>query len=76
MLHKKKILIPVIKGGGTSRDSRGVGGTSEGTGEDGSTGGGYVSQVDPSMSWAQGDENYYTTQDTDHGYRPGIWEQR
>ena len=28
------------------------------------------------MSWAQGDENYYATQDIDHGYRPGIWEQR
>ncbi|KAK4381877.1 hypothetical protein Sango_2925900 [Sesamum angolense] len=24
------------------------------------------------MTWAQGDENYYATQDTDHGYRPGI----
>ena len=23
-----------------------------------------------------GNENYYATQDTDHGYRPGIWEQR
>ncbi|KAL6332468.1 hypothetical protein AAG906_008496 [Vitis piasezkii] len=38
--------------------------------------GGYVSQVDPGMSWAQGGENYYATQDTNHGYRPGIWEQR
>ncbi|KAL6327222.1 hypothetical protein AAG906_015261 [Vitis piasezkii] len=38
--------------------------------------GGYVSQVDPGMSWAQGGENYYATQDTDHGYRLGIWEQR
>ena len=28
------------------------------------------------MSWAQEDENYYSTQDTDHGYRPSIWEQR
>ena len=28
------------------------------------------------MSWAQGNENYYATQDTDHGYRPDIWEQR
>ncbi|RVW99434.1 hypothetical protein CK203_038411 [Vitis vinifera] len=37
-------------------DSRrkGVGGTSEGTGADGNIGGGYVSQVDPGMSWAQG----------------------
>ena len=28
------------------------------------------------MSWAQGGENYYATQDTNHGYRLGIWEQR
>ena len=28
------------------------------------------------MSWAQGGENYYATQDTDHGYQPKIWEQR
>ena len=28
------------------------------------------------MLWAQGNENYYATQDTDHGYRPDIWEQR
>ncbi|RVW45380.1 hypothetical protein CK203_107385 [Vitis vinifera] len=54
----------------------GVGGTSEDIGGNGSTGGGYVSQVDLGMSWAQGGENYYATQDTDHGYRPGIWEQR
>ena len=36
----------------------------------------YVNQVDHGMSWAQGNENYYATQDTDHGYRLGIWEQR
>ena len=35
-------------GGGTSGDSRGV----SGIGGDGSTGGSYVSQVDPDMSWA------------------------
>ena len=64
------------QGGGTSGGNRGVGGTSEGTGGDGSIGGGYVSQVDLGMSWAQGGENYYATQDADHGYRPGIWEQR
>ena len=81
MLHKKEMLIPFVKvrlsrtissssssddgdnggnmqGSGTSGGSRGVGGT----------GGGYVSQVDLGMSWAQGDENYYATQDTDHGY--------
>ena len=56
------------RGGGTSGGNRGVGGTSEGTGGDGSTGGGYVSQVDLGMLWAQGSENYYATQDTDHGY--------
>ncbi|KAL6315772.1 hypothetical protein AAG906_008156 [Vitis piasezkii] len=67
MLHKKEILIP-------SGGNRGVGGTGEGTGGNGSIGSGYASQVDPSMSWAQGDENYYATQDTDHGYRPGIWD--
>ena len=82
MLHKKEILIPIVKirllkqflqvlvvmmvtmGGG----NRWGGGTSDGIGGDGSSGGGYVSQVDPSMSWAQGSENYYATQDTDHGY--------
>ena len=56
------------RGGGTSGGNRGVGGTSEGTRGDGSTRGDYVSQVDPDMSWAQGDGNYYVTQDTDHGY--------
>eukprot|EP00261_Vitis_vinifera_P036850 XP_019078093.1 PREDICTED: glycine-rich RNA-binding protein GRP2A-like [Vitis vinifera] len=63
------------QGGGTSGGNRGVGGTSEGTGGDGSIGGSYVSQVGPDMSWAQGGKNYYATQDTDHGYRPGIWKQ-
>ncbi|RVW44302.1 Methionine S-methyltransferase [Vitis vinifera] len=64
------------RGGGTSGGSRGVGGTGEGTGGDGSIRGGYVSQVDPGMSWAHGGENYYATQDTNHGYRLRIWEQR
>ena len=36
---------------------------------------GYVNQVDHGMSWPQRNENYYATQDTDHGYRPSIWEQ-
>ncbi|CDP17321.1 unnamed protein product [Coffea canephora] len=37
-------------------------------------GGGYNqdSQQTGGMSWAQGQDNYYATQDTDHGYRPGI----
>ncbi|RVW83969.1 26S proteasome non-ATPase regulatory subunit 12-like B [Vitis vinifera] len=68
MVHKKEILIPIVKGGGTCGGSRGVGGTGEDNEGDGSTGDGYVSQVDPDMSWAQGDGNYYVTQDTDHGY--------
>ena len=63
------------RGGGTNGGSRVVGGTGEGTRGHGSTGGSYVSQVDPGMSWAQGGENYYATQDKDHGYHPGIWEQ-
>ena len=62
------------RGGDTSRGSRGLSGIGKGTGGDGSDGGSYVSQVDPSMSWAQGDENYYATQDTNHGYRLRIWE--
>ncbi|KAL6315407.1 hypothetical protein AAG906_000520 [Vitis piasezkii] len=52
----------------TMRGNRRVGGTSEGIGGDGSTKDAYVNQVDLGMSWAQGDENYYATQDTDHGY--------
>ena len=56
------------QGGGTSGGSRGVGGIGKDTGGYGSTRGCYFSQVDLGMSWAQGDENYYATQDTDHGY--------
>ena len=37
---------------GDNRGSRRGGGTSESTGGDGSTGGGYFSRVDPDMSWA------------------------
>ena len=62
------------RGGDTSRGNRGLSGTSVGTGEYGIAGGGYVNRVDPSMSWAKGDENYYATQDTDHGYQLRIWE--
>ncbi|RVW72222.1 hypothetical protein CK203_059501 [Vitis vinifera] len=64
------------RGGGTSGGNRGVGGTSEGTGGDGSTGGVMFSQIDPGMSWAQKVKITMPHQDTDHGYRPGIWEQR
>ncbi|KAL6340475.1 hypothetical protein AAG906_006139 [Vitis piasezkii] len=61
MIHKKEILIPIVK---ARWGSRRASGTSEGLGGDGSTKDAYVSQVDPGMSWAQGDENYYATQDT------------
>ena len=56
----------------TSGDN-GVGGGIE---ESGAIDSGYVNQVDHGISWAQRNKNYYATQDTDHGYRPGIWEQR
>ena len=55
-------------GCGTSGGSGGGGGTGKSTGGGGGVGGDYVSQADPYMSWAQGDENYYATQDTDHAY--------
>ncbi|KAL0361974.1 UNVERIFIED_CONTAM: hypothetical protein Sradi_3881900 [Sesamum radiatum] len=45
----------------------------------GNDGGGNVhkdTQQSHGMTWAEGDENYYATQDTDHGYRPGIENQR
>ena len=79
--HRKCKTPKTISSSSSSDDgdnggSRWGGGTSEGIGGDGSIGGGYVSQVDPSMSWAQGDENYYAAQNIDHGYRPGIWEQQ
>ena len=61
-------------GGGTCEGGGGGDGTSEGIGGSGGTGGSYVSQADPDMSWAWGDENYYTKQDTNHGYRPRIWD--
>ena len=55
----------------TSED-KGAGG---GIGVSGVVDSGYVNQVDHGMSWVQGNENYYAIQDTDHGYRLGIWEQ-
>ena len=64
---------------GGNGDSRQGGGTGEGTRGNGSASGGYVSQIDPGMSWAQGDENYYATQDRymdiDQGYgnNKSIW---
>ncbi|KAL0412117.1 UNVERIFIED_CONTAM: hypothetical protein Slati_3801400 [Sesamum latifolium] len=41
----------------------------------GNDGGGNVhkdTQQSHGMTWAEGDENYYATQDTDHGYRPKL----
>ncbi|KAG8363692.1 hypothetical protein BUALT_Bualt19G0048800 [Buddleja alternifolia] len=49
------------------------------TGQRGTSRGALNSQDDQhnsGMSWAKGGENYYATQDTDHGYQPGIEEQR
>ncbi|RVX06621.1 hypothetical protein CK203_029590 [Vitis vinifera] len=69
------VTIRAIGGGDIGGGSGGGGDTCEGTGEGGGTSGSYVTQADLAMSWEQGDENYYATQDTDHGYRPRIWEQ-
>ena len=52
----------------TSRDN----GASGGIRASGVVDSGYVNQVDHDMSWSQGNENYYATQDTDHGYKPDI----
>ena len=58
-----------------SEDTNGDKGASGGIGASGAIDSGYVNQVDHDMSWAQGNKNYYATQDTNYGYRPGIWEQ-
>ena len=65
-------------GGGNedSEDTDGDNGAGGGIVASGVVDGDYVNQVGHGMSWAQGDGNYYVTQDTDHGYRLGIWEQR
>ena len=65
-------------GGGNedSEDTNGDNGAGGGIVESGVVDGSNVNQVDHGMTWAQGDANYYATQDTDHGYRPDIWEQR
>ena len=57
------------------RVNRGGSNIGGGIGASGVVDSGYVNQVDHCMSWAQGNENYCATQDTDHGYRPSIWEQ-
>ena len=63
-------------GSNISGDSEDSEDTSGGIGESGAVDSGYVNQVDHGMSWAQGNKNYYATQDTNNGYRPNIWEQR
>ena len=77
------VTIESIEGGSNiggdnedSEDISGDNGVGGGIGASGVVDSGYVNQVDHCMSWAQGNENYYATQDTDHGYRPSIWEQR
>ena len=65
--------------GGDSEDSENTSGgnlAGGGIGASGVVDSDYVNQVDHGMSWAQGNENYYAIQDTDHEYRPSIWEQR
>ena len=62
--------------GGDSEVTSGDNGASGVIGASSAVDSGYVNQVDHGMSWAQGNENYYATQDIDHGYRPSIWEQR
>ena len=59
-----------------SEDTSGDNGAGGGIGASSVVDSGNVNQVDHDMLWAQGNENYYATQDIDHGYRPGIWEQR
>ncbi|RVW90749.1 hypothetical protein CK203_046470 [Vitis vinifera] len=78
-----KMMVPQIidssSDDGGNGDSRQGGRTGEGTRGNGSASGGYVSQIDPGMSWAQGDENYYATQNTDmdidqgYGNNKSIW---
>ena len=75
------VKIESIEGGsnigGGNENSEDTNGDNEAGGgivASGVVNGGYVNQVDHDKSWAQGDENYYATQDTDHGYRSGIWE--
>ena len=64
------VTVKIVK---TPVGDNGAGG---GIGASGAVDSGYVNQVDHGMSRAQGNENYYATQDTGHRYRPGIWEQR
>ena len=65
-------------GGGSedSEDHSGDNGAGGGIEASSAIDSGNVNQVDHGMSWAQENENYYATQDTDHGYRLSIWEQR
>ena len=58
-------------GGGNedSEDTNGDNGEGGGIVASGVVDGSDVNQVDHGMIWAKGDENYYATQDTEHGYR-------
>ncbi|KAL6310539.1 hypothetical protein AAG906_024557 [Vitis piasezkii] len=78
MLHKKEMLILVVKVRLQEQFLQVlvVMMVTKGAPEEMVAGSGYVSQVDLDMSWTQGGENYYATQDTNHGYQPRIWEQR
>lgn len=53
-------------------DNDGFDGDDGGFGGSVGGGGNYGSETLGDMSWAQGNDNYYVTQDTYHGYRPGI----
>ena len=59
-----------------NEDTSGDNGAGGGIGATSVVDSGYVNQVNHGMPWAQGNENYYVTQDTDHEYRSGIWGQR
>ncbi|KAL0413361.1 UNVERIFIED_CONTAM: hypothetical protein Sradi_1537800 [Sesamum radiatum] len=64
---------------GTQNDSDDETAEDDDNDDGGNDGGGNVhkdTQQSHGMTWAEGDENYYATQDTDHGYRPGIENQR
>ena len=61
--------------GGGSEDSEETSGDNGAGGSIGASSAidnGCVNQVDNGMSWAHGNENYYATQDTNHGYKSGI----
>ncbi|XP_051120414.1 uncharacterized protein LOC127244120 [Andrographis paniculata] len=58
-------------------DDSDIGGGGGGGADNGGDSGSYRdSRYSSDMGWTQGNENYYATQDTDHGYRPRIEAQR